>query len=423
MKKRRTTNFVDDIKIARPVRRSRTSQVDLLNGQGVGEHLGLVQESLNALGTDSPQFDNPTSGGGGSNPAPTTNTTTTSSGGISAPVVNAGPDQQITLPSSTATLTGSVSGSFSHTNTWSVVSAPAGATPTIANTSSEQTDVSNLTVPGTYTFQLFSMNKSLGGLGNSLSSNPTSLNSASDTVTITVLPAPTPPIISTPETPATPPPPPTQPQAPVSQMPDPADSATINGWGCDDLNKYLNIYNQVLSDPTLSQSIRTNYENALLQITNRINTVCVPSTVPHIDVPESAPPLPSLADIDAMDCNQLNSLKASLVTNEATYRSDASSLQNYINTVNYVNLQFTQKCKSPTPTAPTVEIYAPGTMPYSNGIRTSSVGSSGSGGGGSSSTNQPPSQNYKTWWWIGLIVVGAALLLYKPGTKIGTVGN
>lgn len=423
MKRRQKNNFVDDVKVAQPLRHSRTSKVDMINGDGVGEDLGLVQgTTLNAIGSKfyAPMEPEPLEPGG---PAPTTPTlptapTPTFPGGNTPfaipPVVDAGADQQIMLPTSNATLQGSAqgTGSIGLHKEWSYVGGPNGASPQIANPNSEQTEVSNLTVPGNYTFKLYAIYYGIGG-----PQKPTQLNNASDTVVITVLPSATyePPL-----------PPPIQ--QPPSSEPVPADNTTIGGWDCTQLNKYLNIYNQFLSDPTLTQQTRIKYESALLFINNRINTICTPSTTPSLDVPSEptseppAAPLPTIADINSMNCDQLNGLKTALVVNESAYRTDATTLQNYINTVNYVDLQFTQKCKNTTPTAPTVEIYAPGTTPYSTGVKaTGSAGIGGLGGGGSSSIGATPAQqqNYKRWWWIGVVVVVGALILFKPGTKIG----
>lgn len=419
MKKRIKTNFVDDIKVAQPLRHSRTSEVDLINGGGVGEDLGLVQgATLNALGptfftpTRDPELQPagpslPTSPSLPSSPTPTT----------SEPViatndkVNAGSDQQITLPTTTTTLRGETFGTIPMQNTWSVVSAPSGASPQIVSAGSLQTDVTGLTVPGDYVFQLYATYyNQIRLMGDA---TPTSYNNKIDTVTVTVLPQQS----TGPSTPA-----------PSNEMPVPADNSTIDTWNCNQLNTYMNVYNQVLSDPTLTQSTRVSYENALLHINNRINTVCNPSTTPAIDVPseptsETVPQLPTIGDIDAMNCDQLNGLKTALVINESAYRTDPTTLQNYINTVNYVDLQFTKKCKNTTPTAPTVEIYAPGTTPYSTGVKSTGGSAGGAGGGGGSSSGksnaQPSAQNYKTWWWIGVVVVVGALILFKPGTKVG----
>lgn len=420
MKRRQKSNFVDDVKFVQPGRRSRTSKVDLLNGEGIGEDLGLVQESFNAIGLFAPKDPVTLDPGGPSIPvlpqSPITvgpdtsdtaspiNTPVIQSISLN-PIVDAGPDQQITLPTSTTTLQGNVQGKIATYKTWSFINGPSGASPQISNPGSLQTDVSGLTIAGDYTFQLYAINTGISG-----PQTPNQFNNSADTVIITVLPNPV-------SQPPLPPPTTTPPTSTTPDMPPPADDATIDGWDCSTLNTYLNVYNQTLSDPTISQQTRNSYENALLRINNRINTICTPSTIPHIEVPESAPPLPTTSDIDAMNCDQLNSLKTALVTNEATYRTDATTLQNYINTVNYVDLQFTQKCKNTTPTAPTVEIYAPGTTPYATGVK--STGGAGGGGGSSSGSTPQSAQNYKHWWWIGVVVVVGALILFKPGTKIG----
>lgn len=435
MKKRQKTNFVDDVKVAQPLRHSRTSEVDLINGTGVGEDLGLVQgTTLNAIGpglklfapAKDPDLEpaGPTLPTSPISPISPTLPTEPTEPIIFAPItmptsivpqVDAGPPITITLPATSTNLEGSVSGTLITHRTWSLVSAPNGASPQIGSPNALKTDVSNLTVPGEYVFQLYAIRSGITGLPQS----PTQFNNGSDTVTVTVLPQ------QSTESPTTPPAvlPPTS-----SEMPAPASNSTIDTWNCNQLNTYLDVYNQVLSDPTLTQSTRVSYENALLYINNRINTVCNPSITPTIDVPteptsETVPPLPTVTDINSMNCDQLNGLKTALVVNEAAYRTDPTTLQNYINTVNYVDLQFTQKCKNTTPTAPTVEIYAPGTTPYSTGVKTTgAAGIGGLGGGGGSSSKaagQPKGQNYKTWWWIGVIVVVGALVLFKPGTKVG----
>jgi len=96
--------------------------------------------------------------------------------GNAAPTVNAGPDQTIYLPASSATLTGTatdVDGTISTYN-WTKVSGPAGGT--FANNNLASTTVSSL-VAGTYTFRLTATDN-LGATG-------------TDDVVITVTTAPT----------------------------------------------------------------------------------------------------------------------------------------------------------------------------------------------------------------------------------------
>ena len=72
------------------------------------------------------------------------------------PVSNAGANQSITLPVSAVTLTGSVSDANapSVSASWGTGTMPSGGAPVIASPSSPVTNVSGLTVPGTYTFIL-----------------------------------------------------------------------------------------------------------------------------------------------------------------------------------------------------------------------------------------------------------------------------
>ncbi|WP_341836319.1 PKD domain-containing protein [Chitinophaga pollutisoli] len=99
------------------------------------------------------------------------------------PVVNAGNAQTITLPVTTATVSGSAtaaSGSSIASYAWTQVSGP--ATATFANNGSASTGISRLTQAGTYTFRLTATDDK--GL------------SASATVTVTVNPANEPPVVN-----------------------------------------------------------------------------------------------------------------------------------------------------------------------------------------------------------------------------------
>lgn len=71
------------------------------------------------------------------------------------PVVNAGPDQTITLPTSASTFAGSATDADGTitSKTWLFIAGP-GPTPVIANASLLNSGVSNMTVAGSYTFQL-----------------------------------------------------------------------------------------------------------------------------------------------------------------------------------------------------------------------------------------------------------------------------
>jgi len=73
-----------------------------------------------------------------------------------APTVNAGSDQTFELPTSTTSLSGTASDSdgFIQSTSWTVISSPAGSSPTIANPNSLSSNVSGLTVAGTYVFRL-----------------------------------------------------------------------------------------------------------------------------------------------------------------------------------------------------------------------------------------------------------------------------
>jgi uncharacterized protein YgiM (DUF1202 family) len=73
-----------------------------------------------------------------------------------APRVNAGTDKSITLPTTSTTLTGSATdddGSISSYQ-WTVVSAPTGASPSISSPTSASTNVTGLSVVGSYVFKL-----------------------------------------------------------------------------------------------------------------------------------------------------------------------------------------------------------------------------------------------------------------------------
>ncbi len=99
-----------------------------------------------------------------------------------APVVNAGPNQTITLPMNTVTLNGTVTDDGLPNNTltisWSQVSGPTGVT-----FSSPNTAVTQATFPGAGTYVL------------QLTANDSQL-STSATVTVTVNPANQPPVVN-----------------------------------------------------------------------------------------------------------------------------------------------------------------------------------------------------------------------------------
>ncbi len=79
---------------------------------------------------------------------------TVSAAANSSPTANAGPNQSITLPTSSITMAGSSSDSDGtiSSNLWSFVSGP--STPTITNPSSLTTGVTGLSSAGTYVFRL-----------------------------------------------------------------------------------------------------------------------------------------------------------------------------------------------------------------------------------------------------------------------------
>jgi ribosomal protein L14 len=81
---------------------------------------------------------------------------TASTPGNQSPTVNAGNNQTITLPTTTATLTGSASdpdGTISS-YAWTNTASPLSAVPLIGNATSNIANLTGLTVPGTYTFRL-----------------------------------------------------------------------------------------------------------------------------------------------------------------------------------------------------------------------------------------------------------------------------
>lgn len=93
------------------------------------------------------------------------------------PTVEAGANKTITLPATTASLSGTATDTDATpvaTSAWTVKSSPSGATAAIATPNSLTTAVSNLTVSGNYVF--------------TLTSTDTAGNSASDEVTIIVNP-------------------------------------------------------------------------------------------------------------------------------------------------------------------------------------------------------------------------------------------
>lgn len=490
--RRKVTNFVDDIKIAQPAIKRRTTDVDLINGHDVSADMGQYTDHLSAIGdmavtkntvttamptvqpralqpiipainaptvdttvpiitkpplvpapptlppltpaplppsipteppvvespaipigdpvkitpvidpTDkAPVIDIPIGGGTTTTPTPTPTTPVTSE--APAPTtaalrVSTSPNQ-IALPSTTAQLSGTVTGGTSPTVTWTYVSGPQGVSPVISNPNSAVTDVANLTLPGEYTFKITA--KSTGGGFTGATFVPT-INIVSENVVITVL---------------------------AEQTAPPAENSVIDTWGCDDLTQKLAQYNALLASGTISDATRIQYENALLYINSRKEAVCTPQTQPNIDNPgtvaptqTTVPALPSTSDVDAMNCDQLAALKASLTTHDAQYRADSTLLQNYLSIASYVDVLISQNCSSSTPTAPTA--VAVSTGPYGSGGSSGGGGGVGGGGGGVSSSKAAAptvAKAIKKWWWIGVIVVGAAVVLYKPGTQIGKV--
>ena len=93
------------------------------------------------------------------------------------PVVDAGQNQSIYLPTTSTSVTGSVTlecTATSYTSTWSVLSKPNGSNPVIASPSSLTTSITGLSVAGTYSFQLSATDN-------------TGLNTQ-DNLTVTILP-------------------------------------------------------------------------------------------------------------------------------------------------------------------------------------------------------------------------------------------
>lgn len=477
--KKRKTNFVDDVKVAQPVRHSRSANIDMVNAKDIGNDMGIIQEEsyLGIINVPGASFSPGSVGGTVSTPqyppssTPVANAgpditvqlpvtsvslngtasqnatsfkwlltaapagssassmgstavfpvvgltvagtytyvlTVTNSAGATAtdsvnitvqaasqstspgpvtspgtvvnvaPSVNAGPDQSILLPATAAVLNGSVSGGMNPVSKWTYTSGPQGAAPVIENPSSTQTNVSGLSMPGAYTFTLTAQNTSTLG-------TPPNSPSGSDTIVITV-------------------------SAPI--LPSPASNSTIDTWDCNTLSKYQGQYNTILSDPTLDQQTRIDYENALLYITDKIKTNCVPSGVPTLETSTAgAPPvLPSNADIDAMDCTSLSNLQNGLISNAAAYQDNSIDLQNYTNTVNYVALAIAKNCQSSTAPSTYTSVMSPYGPSGSGG---------GGGGGGSSTPGSAPAQTIKRWWWLAVIVLVAGAIFYKPGMKAG----
>lgn len=73
----------------------------------------------------------------------------------SPPVVSAGGDKVITLPTSSVSITGTATDDHNITSTaWTVITKPSGATVTFSNASALTTTVNGLTISGTYTIRL-----------------------------------------------------------------------------------------------------------------------------------------------------------------------------------------------------------------------------------------------------------------------------
>lgn len=93
------------------------------------------------------------------------------------PTVNAGVDQTITQPASGVTLSGTASGNSGATissTLWTLVSAPAGTSPSITSPSNLSTTITGMTIPGAYTYKL--------------TATDSNNNTNNDTVVVTVLP-------------------------------------------------------------------------------------------------------------------------------------------------------------------------------------------------------------------------------------------
>jgi hypothetical protein len=118
-----------------------------------------------------------------------------------------------------------------------------------------------------------------------------------------------------------------------------------------------------------------------------------------------------------MDCPTLQQQVVSMTINAPLYRNSAADLQNYQNTLDSINNAISSKCTTGTPVAgPTVT-----PQPQINILPGNAAPMGGGGGGGGDQPANPVAQAVKNYWWLGLIAVGVAFLLYKPGMKPGVI--